>query len=156
MRVRFSRRSIFPTEAQKRRFRDRYEYTIEIPTDAHLETELGVFDSVLKSLGSRYWSLLVAAPDAPDFITCDHPANLVPRQIVFPLDVRHAVIGVVENPLSFRVKVPALGVAEVNTRIVNQSARQIYARTSEVCVLLGDKVVPLRFDQTDGCNAGRK
>lgn len=141
-----------PYERMKE-FVDRDEYTIEIPTDAHLQIELRVFDNILKSLGSRYWSLLVAAPEAPDFVTCDHPANLVPKQIVFPLDVRHAVIGVVENPLPFRVEIPALGVAEVNARIVNQSDRQIYARTPEVVVLLDDKVVPLRFDRTVGRNA---
>ena len=52
------------------------QYTIEVATQALIRTELSVFDDVLKRVGSRYWSLLDAAPDAPDFITCDHPITL--------------------------------------------------------------------------------
>lgn len=128
----------------------RDDYQIEISTTEHLHSELRVFDRVLKSLGSRSWSLLVAAPDAPDFITCDHPANLVPKQIVFPLDARNALFGGVENPLPRRVVLPALGIAEVNTRTVDQARRQIYSRCPEIAVLHEDQVVPIRLDRMIG------
>jgi Protein of unknown function (DUF4238) len=135
---------------QMKEFIDRDDYQIEISTTEHLQGELRIFDKVLKSLGSRHWSLLVAASDAPDFITCDHPANLVPKQIVFPLDARNAVLGAVEKPWPARVDVASLGVAEVNARIVDQARRQIYSRGPKVSVLHDNEVVAIRLDQMAG------
>jgi hypothetical protein len=84
-------------------FVDGGRYTIEVSTHALIRTELSVFDNILRCLGARVWSLLNAAPDAPDFITCDHPVTLVfkdPKaegpigvglhqtEIVFPISAR--------------------------------------------------------------------
>jgi len=30
-------------------------------------------DKALQHLGTRHWTLVTAALDAPDFVTCDHP-----------------------------------------------------------------------------------
>lgn len=144
-----------PYERMKE-FIDRDEYEVEISTTEHLQAELRLFDRILKSLGSRRWSLLVSAPGAPDFITCDHPADLVPKQIVFPIDARRAVLGTVEKPLPHRIVVAALGVAEVNARIVNQARRQIYGRGPEVAVLHENEVVSIRFDQMIDRPGGQK
>jgi hypothetical protein len=135
---------------------ERDDYQIEISTAEHLQSEIRVFDRILKSLGPRHWSLLIATPDAPDFITCDHPANLVPKQVVFPIDARNAVLGVVDNsPWPRRVDFSALSVAEVNARIVDQARRQIYSRGPEVAVLHENEVVVIRSEQIIG-QAGRQ
>ena len=55
---------------------DGERYTIEVETEALIQMEFSVFDEILQCVASRYWSLLNATPDAPDFITCDHPITL--------------------------------------------------------------------------------
>ena len=142
------------TYEKMKEFIERDEYRVEIPTDTHLETELRVFQKILAGLGSRYWSVLVAAPDAPDFITCDHPANLVPRQMVFPLDPRTAVAAAREKPMPRRIVVGAKGVAEVNARIVDQADRQIYSRTPDVSILYDNDVVKVSLADLIGWRAG--
>ena len=129
---------------------ERDEYTIDIPTDTHLDTELRVFQKILNGLGSRYWSILVAAPDAPDFITCDHPANLVPKQMVFPLDPRTAVVAARENPMPRRIVLNPKGIAEVNARIVEQADRQIYSHTTDVSILYDGEVVEVALAELSG------
>ena len=139
-------------------FVDGEQYTIEVATQALIRTELSVFDHVLQSVGSRYWSLLDAAPDAPDFITCDHPITLVfkdPKangpigvrlkqtEIVFPISPRQALRGVFEDPFKPVVSVKPLGVAAINTRILRHADRQLYSRKPEVSVLRNGEVVSL-------------
>ena len=137
-------------------FISRDDYAIAISTDEHLRGELRVFERILESLGTRYWSLLVAAPDAPDLITCDHPANLVPKQITFPLDARHAIIGARGTPQPARLVASQKGIAEVNMRMINQADRQIYSRTPEVQILVRDDVVTLDLERPVGCRIDTK
>lgn len=126
------------------------KYTIEVATHALIRTELIVFDDILRCLGACVWSLLNAAPDAPDFITCDHPVTLVFKdsrregpigvglhetEIVFPITARQAFLGVYENPMEPVVSVKPKGVAAMNTRVIRHADRQIYSREPVVSVL---------------------
>jgi hypothetical protein len=131
----------------------RDEYTVKVPTDTHLDTELRVSQKVLTGLGARYWSILVAAPEGPDFITCDHPANLVPKQMAFPLDPRTAVAAAREDPMPRRIVVGPKGIAEVNARIVEQADRQIYSRTPDVSILYDGEVVEVSLAELSGWRA---
>jgi len=131
-------------------------YTIEVAREALIRTELSVFDSVLKSIGTRSWSLLQATPDAPDFVTCDHPITLVfkdPKasgpigvgvkstEIVFPIGPRHALRGVYEDPFKPVVSIRPVDVAAMNTRILRHADRQLYSRLQDVSILRDGEVV---------------
>lgn len=141
-------------------FVDGERYRIEVVRESLIRTELSVFDDILKSIGSRYWSLLEAAPDAPDFVTCDHPVTLVFKdsrasgpigvglrrtEMVFPIGPRHALRGVFEDPFKPVVLVKPLGVAAINTRILQHADRQVYSRQQDVFVLKDGKIVMLKL-----------
>jgi hypothetical protein len=106
-----------------------------ISSQEHLQTELGAFEKLLPSVAERYWSLLVAAPDAPDFITCDHPVSLIYKQVLFPIDPRYAVMGVRDDPAPATLTLNKAGVAEVNARTLRIAGRQLYSRSLEVTLL---------------------
>ena len=114
------------------------EYKITYDSQEHLQRELRVFEDLLRGVGARYWSLLIAAPGAPDFVTCDRPVSLVYRQTLFPLDARHALMGDKERPAPDRIILDDKGVAEVNLRLFNLADRQIYSRTADITILDGD------------------
>jgi Protein of unknown function (DUF4238) len=126
------------------RFRDfvrRGEYVITIPREDHIQRELKVFDKLLADVGNRHWSLIVAAEDAPDFITCDRPSSLVYRQLVFPLTARFALLADKERPWREHITADTRGVAELNSRLLHIAQRQIYSRTSRIALLDGDAAV---------------
>jgi len=124
--------------------------SVEFPRQSLIRTELSVFDDVLSSLAARRWSLMVAATDAPDFITCDHPFAITFKnsdatdqigmgssetELFFPITARHAVFGVFEN---FPPSVQLVGtstVGEMNRRIMGNANRQIFSRTPVVSLL---------------------
>ena len=110
----------------------RADFTLDISPQEHLATELAVFSKVLRTVCSRYWSLLIAGPDAPDFITCDHPVSLVFKQVVFPIGPRHALMGDRARPRPYRMKLTGAGVSEVNARIVRLADRHVYSRFPEI------------------------
>lgn len=145
-------------------FVDSGRYTIEVATHGLIRTELSIFNKVLRCLGSRYWSLLDAAPDAPDFITCDHPVTLVFKdqevqgpigvgsrqtEIVFPLGPRQALLGVFEDPLKQVVSVNSKGVAATNTRVIRHADRQFYSHGTTVSVLREGEVVNFTLRSKD-------
>ncbi len=126
------------------------QYTVEVSTSESLLLELGSFDAILHVLGSRYWSLVTAAADAPDFVTCDHPVAVVfkdrqmhgpigyglPRtEVSFPLSTRHALVGVLEDPLQERLTASPQQVAAVNSRTVHYADRQVYSNRESVLLL---------------------
>ena len=126
------------------------QYTIEVSTSESLSLELGVFQSVFDTLASRHWSLVTADKDAPDFVTCDHPVAVVFKdqsmrgpigyglpgtEVSFPLGPRHAVIGVLEDPLQPQFTARAEEVADLNSRTVYRADRQVYARSRRVLIL---------------------
>ena len=144
-------------EAMRRSIKDD-KYTVEVSTGESLSLELGAFENTLRLLGSRYWSLLIAATDAPDFVTCDHPVAVVfkdpkirgpigyglPRtEVSFPLSTRHALLGVLEDPLQPRLEASAEQVAAINSRTVYHADRQVYSKTERVVVLRGGGMASL-------------
>jgi hypothetical protein len=132
------------------------DYTIEIPPEAHLQRELAVFQNILEQVSARNWSLLKAAADAPDFITCDHPVSLVYKQLLFPLDARHALMGDREQGAPRVMTLKAAGVAEVNTRMQKLADRQIYSRTPEVAFFDGEDAVTVPMAELARQGAAQK
>jgi hypothetical protein len=138
-----------------REFLRKGEYRFEISPHDHLRTELAAFEGTLRTVSSRYWSLLVAKAGAPDFITCDRPVSLAFRDVVLPLGPRHCIIGGRERaPLTMILN--ESDVSEVNWRIVMLADRQVYSRTSEVAFLVHGKVVrkPLAQVARSLCSKG--
>ena len=126
------------------------QYTVTVSTSESLSLELAGFDHALRLLGSRYWSLVTAAVDAPDFVTCDHPVTpvfkeanrrgpigygLPETEVSFPLNTRQALLGVLEDPLAVSIEARASQVADINNRTVYHAARQVYSKTASVAVL---------------------
>jgi hypothetical protein len=126
-----------------RRFVGGAAYRVSVSTDESLQIEFGVFDAVLELLGHRCWSLLVAAPDAPDFLSCDRPVIVVHKnptahgpigfglpetEVTFPLGPRHTLLGVFENPFAQCVEIRGSEVRMLNGRIVRHAGRQLYSR----------------------------
>ncbi len=135
---------------EMRDFIRRDQYSVEISTGENLSLELAGFDSALRLLGSRYWSLVKADEDAPDFATCDHPVTSIFKdpsrsgpvgyglpntEVSFPLDARHALLGVLEDPLDIVIEASAGQVAAINSRTLYHADRQLYSKTAEVVVL---------------------
>lgn len=126
------------------------QYTVTVTTDDSLSIELAGFENVLRLFGSRYWSLVTAAVDAPDFVTCDHPVTpifkdsnrhgpigygLPHTEVSFPLNTRQALLGVLEDPLAPKIEAQASQVAAINSRTVCHASRQVYSKTTTVTVL---------------------
>jgi hypothetical protein len=144
------------------KFIDDEQYSIEISTGESLALELNGLPNTLHLLGSRYWSLVIASRDAPDFVTCDHPVvvvfkdpkmrgpvgyGLAGTEVTFPLNTRHTLLGVLEDPLQPKFEARAEQVALINSRTVHYSDRQIYSRTEEVVVLRGNGMASLGTKQ---------
>jgi hypothetical protein len=126
------------------------QYTIKVSTTESVSLELGVFESIFETLASRWWSVATANAEAPDLVTCDHPVSVVSRhrtvggligygtpgtEVSFPLGPRHALIGVLEDPLQPRLPARAEQVAALNSRTVYHADRQVYSRSRRVMVL---------------------
>ena len=60
-----------------RQFIHEDQYIVTVSTSENLSLELAGFENALRLLGPRYWSLVTAAVDAPDFVTSDHPVTPV-------------------------------------------------------------------------------
>lgn len=133
-----------------RKFIEDDQYTVTVSTSESLSLELRGFENALGLLGSRYWSLVTAAVDAPDFVTCDHPVTpmfkepmrrgpvgygLPHTEVSFPLNSRQALLGVFEDPLSARLEARAGQVAAINSRTVYHADRQVYSKTASVVIL---------------------
>lgn len=139
------------------------QYTVTVSTSESLSLELAGLDNTLQLLGSRYWSLVTAAVDAPDFVTCDHPVTpvfkdpnrrapigygLPETEVSFPLNTRQALLGVLEDPLAVRIEARASQVAAINSRTAYHAARQVYSKTSSVAVLRSGRISTLHLPVT--------
>ena len=122
----------------------------DVSTTENISLELGNFERTFEMLASRWWSLVIADTEAPDFVTCDHPVAIVYKdqsrcgpigyglpgtEVSFPLGPRHAVIGVLENPLQSQFTARAEQVAALNSRTVYYADRQVYATSRRVSIL---------------------
>ncbi|MEE9287905.1 MAG: DUF4238 domain-containing protein [Gammaproteobacteria bacterium] len=141
-----------------RKFIQDDQYTVTVSISESLSLELSGFENALGLLGSRYWSLVTAAADAPDFVTCDHPVTPVfkdPKrggpigyglretEVSFPLNTRQVLLGVLEDPLSLRLEARARQVAAINSRTVHHADRQVYSKTASVVILRGGGLASL-------------
>lgn len=126
------------------------QYTMTVSINESLSLELSGFENALGLLGSRYWSLVTAAADAPDFVTCDHPVTPVfkdPKrggpigyglretEVSFPLNTRQVLLGVLEDQLPLGLEARARQVAAINSRTVHHADRQVYSKTASVVIL---------------------
>lgn len=118
-------------------------FKVSIPTDAHILTEISIFDELLPLVSQRYWSVMNVQAGAPDLITCDRPAPPVlgDGQIIFTLSPRCALLGDQEDPSPDDFEIDAEAVGRINARLVNQATRQIYSRTSRVTLMNDDRLV---------------
>ena len=126
------------------------QYSVEVSSTESISLELGVFKSIFETLASRWWSLVIADRDAPDLVTCDHPVTVVFKdqsrrgpigyglpgtEVSFPLGPRHALVGVLENPLRPQFTARPTEVAALNSRTVHHADRQVYARSPHAVIL---------------------
>ena len=132
------------------------QYAVEISTTENLQQEFRIsFNNIFDMLASRSWSLVIADADAPDFVTCDHPVAVVFKdngrngpigyglpgtEVSFPLGPRHAVIGVLENPLRPQITARTEEVAALNRRTVYHADRQVYAKSRRALILQRDGI----------------
>lgn len=126
------------------------QYRIDVSTTESILGELRVFDSIFETLASRWWSLVIADPEAPELVTCDHPVTVVFKdqsrrgpigyglpstEVSFPLGPRHALVGVLENPLRSQFTARPEEVAALNSRTVYHADRQVYAKSRRAVIL---------------------
>jgi hypothetical protein len=140
------------------------QYTVNVSTHESLLRELRVHDDMVQLLGKRYWTLMTAATDAPDFVTCDHPVTVIfkdpnirgpigyglPRtRVLFPLNTRQALLGVFEDPLPEGVEVKAGLVAQINTHTAGHAKRWVYSKTATLTVLGNHGMFTLPYPKPD-------
>lgn len=133
-------------------------FEIEIPNEALLRHELEIFDSVLPVIGRRHWALVEACEAQSEFITCDHPAALYPRdqtlkgpygletpgtEILFPLSPRFVLSGLLVEQGLEKVVLNGRGVAIINTHVIEHAHRQVYSRSSSAVFLRNREVTQL-------------
>ena len=158
------------TFEQVRDFVERGEYDVVVHQNNLIDLEVEMVDPVLRTLVRRKWSLLNAAPDAPDFITSDDPVRLVPplshegslhpvghatkgTSIFFPLSARTALLGRFDGRDGSQ-EVGRDHIAGINSQTILGAYRQIYAIDESFEYLMGNrrlsgsslKTNPLRRD----------
>lgn len=79
------------TYEEAKDFHVRGEYTIEVPRERHIQTEIGLYNTVLQLLGHRKWTLYLVPGTYGEFITTNRPvvvAYIDPEKV--PLYLRHS------------------------------------------------------------------
>ena len=66
-------------------------------------------------------------------------------ELVFPLDARHALVAVIEDPFPREFEASPKVVAAVNTRILGNADRQAYSRDSVISVLQRGEIVAVQL-----------
>lgn len=64
------------TYEEAKDFHERGEYTIEVARERHIQTEIGLYNTVLQLLGRRKWTLYMVPGDYGEFITTSRPVVL--------------------------------------------------------------------------------
>ncbi|MES1980721.1 MAG: DUF4238 domain-containing protein [Pseudomonadota bacterium] len=65
------------TYQEAKEFHERGEYTIEVPRERHIQTEIDLYNTVLQLLGERIWTLYMVPGDYGEFITTNRPVVIV-------------------------------------------------------------------------------
>lgn len=124
-----------------RSFIEKGNFSFVFHPEESLRVEFNALDKVLPLLGERTWSVLVAPPDAPEFICSDHPVTLECKhgrkgpvgfglretEVFFPLGRRIGFYGVYESLLQPVVQCKPLNVAIMNGRVANNAERHVYS-----------------------------
>lgn len=129
------------------------DYSIRLDQNTRLSTILHPLPELARELSRRHWTLVVAEPDAPDFICSDRPLTLcwndsAPRPgrpplglglrmttAMFPLSRRAALLGMYEAPFPTTTVNPML-VGIVNAWTGLYASRFIYSAEPEFEVTL--------------------
>ncbi|WP_146030267.1 DUF4238 domain-containing protein [Methylocella silvestris] len=128
-----------------REFLNRDDFRIETETSMHLQMELQTFDKILPLIFSRRWMLFRTPPNAPGFITSDHPMcimwsdparrgiyptglGLRNTQLLFPISNELAIIGSFEIDDGDEVDADESLIAQINGNIILHSMTQVYGR----------------------------
>jgi hypothetical protein len=120
-------------------------FRIVVPTERHIGLEMGVLDTVLKTVLRRKWLVLLAPKESGGFVTCDHPVclmfsdpkmrggfhgpghGLAGTEIIFPVGRRMAIAGAFELEKEDTLVLNENGVAGVNGAMAAYADRQVYA-----------------------------
>lgn len=133
---------------EMKRFVEEDEYQIEFLPEGNIRVEFHAFDELLRMLGKRMWSLLIAPSSGPGFICSDHPVvlnwkkmgggpigyGLTNTEVFFPLGPRTGFYGVYENPLPKIITMKAHQVAMMNWRVVLSAERHVFSPTDKFLV----------------------
>lgn len=121
------------------------EYDISVATEAHIETEMALIDTVLPYLRARKWVLVRATDETGPFITSDNPVSLTWKepeniplfyrkspgfglkgtQVYFPVSKDLALIGEFDGNEA-AVYGDRNVVSLLNTKVILMAYRQIY------------------------------
>jgi uncharacterized protein DUF4238 len=129
------------------------DYRVEVANEAHIHTEMYVFDHSLPLLFERKWVLAKAPKGSPGFITSDHPVCLIwseptrrspglrlkGTEILFPISPELAVVGVFEREDDGDADFTEDAVAAFNGWIATQAQRHVYARTNDFSYQIDQK-----------------
>ncbi len=129
------------------------DYRVEVANEAHIHTEMHVFDNALPLLFARKWVLAKAPAGSAGFITSDHPVcviwsepskrspglRLKGTEILFPISPELAIVGVFELDADGEADFTEDGVAVFNGWIATHSQRQVYARTNDFTYQIDQK-----------------
>lgn len=133
-----------PFEEMRDFIRDKSRYDIEVPTAGHHPREFRAHDKLLKVLGQRTWSIMLAEAPA-HFVCSDHPVTLVPTKpglsgpigygtphtaVLFPISSDLALHGQMDPPfIKPVVTLSRENVARANGQTMRYASRQVYSRS---------------------------
>ncbi|MGO4393411.1 DUF4238 domain-containing protein [Variovorax sp. M-6] len=61
------------TYEEAKDFHERGEYTIEVPREQHIQTEIDLYNTLLELLGERDWTLYLVSGDEGELVTTNRP-----------------------------------------------------------------------------------
>ena len=143
------------------------DYKVEVSREFLIRQEVKLHDTLLTWLGRRFWMVVRLRSEAASFITCDHPVCLRTTSlskglrfgyghkntiVLFPLTSEMFLVGKFDE-LSPSMEADERFVARLNTVVMSQSERQIYARNGKFQfidpktqqLLTGEQIDPLSF-----------
>lgn len=141
-----------------REFVEERRYTIDFGNEGTLREEFHAQEELLSALGKRTWTVLLAPEGGPCFISSDYPFSLVMEhgfqgrptfltentELFFPLSKTVGFIGVLGNPLSPVVNVPARAVAIMNSRVLRQTDQRLFLSENSFLAYERGSIVAIR------------
>ena len=128
---------------EMKKFVEEQNYEIEFLPEGNLRVEFHALDGLLRLLGERTWSLLLAPVPGPLFICSDHPVvlskKISPRnvpigygtkntEIFFPFGPNAGFYGVYEKPLPPELIIKPKNVAIMNRRMLENAERHVFSK----------------------------